>query len=98
MSREEIPQFKTLEEEKAYWESKGPLGIEAQRDEIREGIANMITSALKLKDEDIPGFESQVACNIIAFLNEQGVVRKVNVPQITGESAKMRYYEELIDG
>ena len=37
MTREEIPQFKTLEEEKAYWESKGPLGIEAQREEVRRG-------------------------------------------------------------
>ena len=42
MTREEIPQFKTLEEEKAYWESKGPFGIEAQREEIREGIAQRL--------------------------------------------------------
>ena len=34
-NKEGIPQFKTLEEEKAYWESKGPFGVEAQR----EGIA-----------------------------------------------------------
>jgi len=34
--QEEIPQFKTLEEEKAYWEARGPFGIEAQQEEIKE--------------------------------------------------------------
>ena len=73
MSREEIPQFKTLEEEKAYWESKGPLGIEAQREEILRVIAEAILEC-PVENAGCDG----LAQHILNKLHPQGVVIKVD--------------------
>ena len=84
MTREEIPQFKTLEEEKEYWESKGPL--EAQREEIREGIAlnylqwkeNGTTLQLDAIDKFLSSECFEFADEVMKREHSQGVVIQVD--------------------
>ena len=64
------------------------------QEEIREGIKER----LEYDASCHKAHSGWVVDEIIAYLHSKGVVIKVNVPQITGESAKVCYYEELIDG
>ncbi len=47
-------------------------------EDIREGIAAIIKTSRKDKFINVPHLDDQIACNIMAFLHEQGVVRKVD--------------------
>ena len=82
MNREGIPQFKTLEEEKAYWESKGSFGIEAQREEIREGVVEIFNRWANGFD---PLFSKEKRVEkIFEYLHSRGVVIKVECPTCHG--------------
>ena len=69
--KEEIPQFKTLEEERAYWESKGPFGIEAQREGIKLLLQDLASGKITIDDA-------------LIILQEAGVVIGVECPTCHG--------------
>ena len=98
-TREEIHQFKTLEEEKAYWESKGSFGIEAQRGEIREGIKEHLIACFKAKGCSgafYNSFADSFSKSLPVLLDGLGVVIKVDremsrLPTDEGHNVALAY-------
>ena len=68
-------------------------GIRDKRNRIRERIEAVIDRDY-MRDECL--VPNEVVFFVLDILNSEDVVIKVAVPQVTGDSAKMCYYEELV--